>query len=870
MFVTTLVVTVFAFLLTFAQPAHAAGEAKWKDGAIVYEGDTYKRREDIKADTLKLPEGSKIYAFIDSQADAGPDGAIQIIYFGKDDDPLKAQKANYVIYDYKDPDGFANPTGKTTITLTPMTTAQQNEETESCTVEGVGWVVCPLTNFLSEAMDKLFVVMSEFLTVRPVQTDQESALYRAWSMMRNIANVAFVMAFMVVIYSQLTNIGLSSYGIKRMLPRLIIAAILVNVSYWICAVAIDISNIFGYSLYDILMSMRDNLVGAEGNGWEKVTFHDMGAFLLAGGTTAAAAAIGVYSFTAGAGAGIFMLLPILLGILISALVALLVMAARQAVITILVIMAPLAFVAYLLPNTEKYFKKWTDLLSTMLMLFPMFAIVVGGSQLAGDAIIQNAGSSINLIILGMAVKVAPVVITPFLLKFSGSLLGKVAGIVNNPGKGIMDRTKNFAQERRDSLASKQLANSKNPNFLARGAQRIDANKRKREGWKKANDSRRDANWANSQAYSDIHGYGANSENIKAIGENRANQHVAAMRANDATVQGLDIRARASKLDLDVSQARVDANWEEIKTGDTRSIAVPPEIDIPRTTVAPSALAVSALANYHNERRTQADAVLASSVAANVEERRAQSAKNMQTNSIADALQNNTNLQKEAGGIDPNGGQRALADALKKRHDVRGEAVKTAGNIIAHSNLHDDDIVKLTRGVAVGGISATEEIREAAISKIAGGKNVKAMQDMLDTIDVDALTENQRITLSDELRSNGSKPKYVSTSGAAKIAQNGTPLGAAGVDTLIISAINGNKYGSAEVLVTQEDITLDRVADVIRRKKTSGVFNQAALDAFNTQLDEVYANSLYKGRVGERDKHLRKIRAELGGPPLPTP
>src|SRR5687768_16977257 len=88
LFVTTLVVTVFAFLFTFTQPVNAAGEATWKDGAITYENDTYKRRDDIKADVLNLPEGSKIYAYVDSaKTGAGPDGAIQIIYFGKDDDP---------------------------------------------------------------------------------------------------------------------------------------------------------------------------------------------------------------------------------------------------------------------------------------------------------------------------------------------------------------------------------------------------------------------------------------------------------------------------------------------------------------------------------------------------------------------------------------------------------------------------------------------------------------------------------------------------------------------------------------------------------------------------------------------------------------
>ncbi|HSW91199.1 MAG TPA: hypothetical protein VLG09_00955, partial [Candidatus Saccharimonadales bacterium] len=85
--------------------------------------------------------------------------------------------------------------------------------------------------------------------------------------------------------------------------------------------------------------------------------------------------------------------------------------------------------------------------------------VFSGSQLAGDVIIQNA-NSIIIVILGLAVKIAPIAITPLLMKVSGSLLGKVAGVVNNPRKGILDRTRNMAQERADAHTSRALAGNK--------------------------------------------------------------------------------------------------------------------------------------------------------------------------------------------------------------------------------------------------------------------------------------------------------------------------------------------------------------------------------------------------------------------------
>src|SRR5690606_21371203 len=62
----------------------------------------------------------------------------------------------------------------------------------------------------------------------------------------------------------------------------------------------------------------------------------------------------------------------------------------------------------------------------------------------------------NLIVLGMAVQVAPLVITPLLLKLSGSLIGRIAGIVNDPNRGIIDRTRKFAQDRHDMRKNRQL------------------------------------------------------------------------------------------------------------------------------------------------------------------------------------------------------------------------------------------------------------------------------------------------------------------------------------------------------------------------------------------------------------------------------
>ena len=79
---------------------------------------------------------------------------------------------------------------------------------------------------------------------------------------------------------------------------------------------------------------------------------------------------------------------------------------------------------------------------TMLIFFPAFSLLFGGSQLAAAAILQNASTIIE-VILGLAVQIIALPLTPFLFKLSGGILNRIAGIVNNPNKGLIDRTRNW-------------------------------------------------------------------------------------------------------------------------------------------------------------------------------------------------------------------------------------------------------------------------------------------------------------------------------------------------------------------------------------------------------------------------------------------
>jgi len=87
-----------------------------------------------------------------------------------------------------------------------------------------------------------------FLSVDIGIIDPDSKTHEAWSQFLGLGNAVFIVAFLVVIYSQVSGLGLSNYGVKKMLPRIIVMAILINLSFYICQLALDLSNILGYNL----------------------------------------------------------------------------------------------------------------------------------------------------------------------------------------------------------------------------------------------------------------------------------------------------------------------------------------------------------------------------------------------------------------------------------------------------------------------------------------------------------------------------------------------------------------------------------------------------------------------------------------------
>ena len=454
---------IFLNALTHSTSVYAV-DAEWSGHNLTYNKEKYtKVSDDKKIKQFNLPDNSLVYVNEDKNKKE-----TKVIYFPSSE-ISSLSSATYAVYSFTPPNTYEQTSNSTISIESPS----ENSTGTSCDVQGIGWIICPLSNWLADGIDYMYSALQEFLKTKPLETtNQNSGIYLAWVIMRNISNVAFIVAFLVIIYSQLTSVGISNYGVKKMLPRLVIAAVLVNLSFTICAILLDLSNIAGYAFQDAFMGIK-NTISTVGENTSTWTWSEVISTALSNGALAVGAG---YAVSLALTTELLpMLVPAATLAGLTLLFILLIMAARQALIIILIIVSPLAFVCYLLPGTEKWFKKWRDSFLTMLVFFPAFAVVFGGAQLAGIIIIQNASGSNGAImhILGMLVQIIPLAITPLIMKLSGGVLGKFAGFVNDKNKGLYDRSKNWSKDRRETIKNKKLANANmarfNPNRLRRWA-----------------------------------------------------------------------------------------------------------------------------------------------------------------------------------------------------------------------------------------------------------------------------------------------------------------------------------------------------------------------------------------------------------------
>ena len=356
----------------------------------------------------------------------------------------------------------------------------------------LGWVLCPLTeqggkmviSFYNNLIEPFLMidvgVFSGTHTTTMTGDHANNGLYSVWQFFQFLANLAFVGIFIFIIISQITGFGIDNYGIKKVLPKLIMGAILINASYVICQLSVEVANILGVGIKNLFSGIDVGLTEIEMSGVDNASV-SLGSGVAAGAglvLVVAIIALLIKNAVLALDKVVVAILMMIIIVMISVLFLFVVLSLRYALTILLVVVSPLAFACYMLPNTKKIFDQWFNLFKGLLLAYPISSAMVFGGQFVGEILIAaNAtgqGAPMVLLFSAAIMSIAPVFLIPSTIKKSMGAIGGLVDRMQGRAKGYagrqrgamdhaMDRSRmgqHFQNKRMESDRNKMIGNAK--------------------------------------------------------------------------------------------------------------------------------------------------------------------------------------------------------------------------------------------------------------------------------------------------------------------------------------------------------------------------------------------------------------------------
>lgn len=286
-------------------------------------------------------------------------------------------------------------------------------EENSCNGGGIPIIsdlVCSITRWLFDIIFDAFTGIIGWLAQPPDMFEQQnSTLEASMRNLRNIANIIFIIAFLALIFQYLTNVNVAdAYFIKKFVPRLVIAVVLVQASFWITAE-------LNYFFYDLGRSVQSIVFFGQQPGGLQISNGVATLALFAGPALLGMAMI----------IGLIMLIVLVITVVV--------LAIRYVLIIVLAIFAPLAFAAFAIPQLEGMTKKWLKMYIQLLMMYPIIMFFIAASSIVGG--VFNGGGFV-MQMMALIVQILPFIILPFTFKFAGGIMGNISGKLVNKASGF--------------------------------------------------------------------------------------------------------------------------------------------------------------------------------------------------------------------------------------------------------------------------------------------------------------------------------------------------------------------------------------------------------------------------------------------------
>jgi hypothetical protein len=275
----------------------------------------------------------------------------------------------------------------------------------------------------------------------------------AWPFVQGFANLGFIFALLYIAFATTLRLQSVSTSVQRLLPKLLIGALLVNFSLVIGGLMIDASR--------LVMAVEINIFGSADGSGTKLTPDNLGVKLLERSNiyndvfTATSqilyntdnAAVQVNSAATGSWDSVFKGLQSMIFVWMMA-VGLMVVALglfwRYIMLLLLLIVSPMAYVAIALPQTEKYFRQWwSQFLKWVtygpVMLFMLIMIV----RVQSITITSNPDASS---LTKVYTQIIGLVVTVSLLLIAAKLATSSSGAFANSFMGMANKTGAWARK----------------------------------------------------------------------------------------------------------------------------------------------------------------------------------------------------------------------------------------------------------------------------------------------------------------------------------------------------------------------------------------------------------------------------------------
>lgn len=211
----------------------------------------------------------------------------------------------------------------------------------------------------------------------------------AWRTIRDVGNMGFIF---ILLYAAIRTIVGGGGDNQKLVARVVVVAILINFSLFFTRFIIDISNVLAITFYDaIAPGALDKTFtqGLSGSLMEPLRLQSI--FDVSSGLTIFS---GEKIFIIGVAGTIFSLIAAFVFFAISILLII-----RFVVLVFVMILSPIAFLSFILPQMKGYATQWWNALSGQAFFAPIYflltwvVIVVSRSMLKGGSFANLAGTS---------------------------------------------------------------------------------------------------------------------------------------------------------------------------------------------------------------------------------------------------------------------------------------------------------------------------------------------------------------------------------------------------------------------------------------------------------------------------------------------